>query len=88
VKRILLPASSLILIPKLQEDKEDDDDRIPIQFIESLIVDLFHDRTRSGKYYVDGPRAHRMLLDGYTSVMEVYGRGQRLDMVGWGWRDA
>jgi len=53
--------------------------------MESSIVDFFLDRTRSGTYYVDGSTAHRVLLDGCTLVMEeVYVKGVRLDMVGWG----
>jgi hypothetical protein len=90
VKRILLPASPLIFIPKSEEDNEDDDDRIPIKFIQSSIVDFFLDRMRSRDYYVDGPRAHRMLLERCTSVMEdVYGKGSSLGMIpDWWWRDA
>ena len=69
VKRLILPASPLILI-RGTEDNKDDDDRISIQFIEPSIFDFFLDRTRSGRYYVDGLRAHRMLLDRCTSVLE------------------
>ena len=88
VKRRLLPAALLIFIPK-SEDNKKDDDRTPIRFIEPSMVDFFLDRTRSGMYYVDGPSAHRMLLDACTSVMEdVYGKETRLDMVGWGRREA
>jgi hypothetical protein len=87
LKRILLPASSLIFTAK--SNKEEDDDRTPVRFIESSIADFFLDRTRSGRYYVDGSRAHQVLLDRCTSVMdEVYGKGVRLDMVGGGLRDA
>jgi len=86
LKRILLPASPLIFTAG--SNKEADDDRTPVRFMESSIVDFFLDRTRSGRYYVDGSTAHRVLLDGCTSVMEVYGKGVRLDMVGWGLRDA
>ena len=91
VKRILLPASPLIFIPESEEDAKNDDDRIPIKFIQSSIIDFFLDRTRSGNYYVDGPRAHRMLLERCTSVMEeVYEKGSSLDMPipDWWWRDA
>lgn len=90
VKQILLPASPLIFIPKSEGDTKGDDDRIPIRFIQSSIIDFFLDRTRSGNYYVDGPRAHRMLLGRCTSVMkEVHRKGSSLDMIpDWWWRDA
>lgn len=87
LKRILLPASPLIFTAK--SNKGEDDDRTPVRFMESSIAHFFLDRTRSGRYYVDGSRAHQVLLDGCTSVMEeVYGKGVRLDVAGGGLRDA
>ena len=51
--------------------------------------DFFIDRTRSGRYFVNIPMAHRELLNGCTSVIEkVLREGQRLDRMGCGWGDA
>ena len=87
VKRLILPASPLILIPK-SEDNEEDEDWVPIRFIDSSIVNFFLDQMRSGRFYVDGPRAHRMLLGGCTLVMKKMYEG-RLDTVrDWWWIDA
>lgn len=89
VKQILLPASPLIFIPKSEGDPKDDDDRIPVRFIQSSIIDFFADRTRSRNYYVDGPKAHRMLLGRCTSIMEeVHGKGSSSNMIPDCWRDA
>jgi len=87
VEQVLLPASALIFIPRSEDNKEGENDPTPIQFTEPSIVDFFLDRTRSGRYYVDGPRAHSVLLDVCTLVMEEV-NGRRLDMVDWWWRDA
>ncbi|KAF8961186.1 hypothetical protein BDZ97DRAFT_1829978 [Flammula alnicola] len=89
VKWILLPAHPLIFLPKLEDNKEDNGNRTPVQFIDSSIADFFLDRTRSGQHYIDAPSAHGLLLEGCTSVMEkVWGEGLILDKVGSGWRDA
>lgn len=69
-KRILLPASPLIFVPK-SEDTNEDHIPTPIRFIEPSIVEFFLDRTRSGRFYVNSSRAHKVLLDDCTSVMEV-----------------
>jgi len=85
VKQILLPARPLVFIP----DNHEENERTPIQFIHSSIYNFFLDRTRSGRYFIDVPMAHRELLNGCTSVIEkVFREGQRLDRMTRGWGDA
>jgi len=86
VKQILLPVSPFILISDLDlcKDKEQTDDQGLVRFSDSSTRDFFVDPTRSQGYYVDGLRAHKVLLDGCTWVM---GRAER-KMESLGWRGA
>jgi hypothetical protein len=86
VKQILLPVSPFILISDsgLCKDKEQTDDQGLVRFADSSTRDFFLEPTRSQGYYVDGLRAHKVLLDGCTWVM---GREER-KMESLGWRGA
>lgn len=78
-----MPASSLIFMPEL------DDNKTPVKSIDLSTEDFFLDRARSGKYFVDSQLAHRVLLDGCDLVMKkVCGEELRLDKVDCQLRDA
>lgn len=83
VKQILLPLSPFILVSdsNLCKDEEQTDDQGLVRFADSSTRDFFVDTTRSQEYYVDGLRAHKVLLDGCTWVM---GREeQKMESLGW-----
>lgn len=85
VKQILLPASLFISIPDSEEN--DERNRAPVRLVDSSVTDFFLDRVRSQQYYVDGSRAHKMLLEACIWVMQRVYAEQGL-REGLGWRGA
>ncbi|PPQ98227.1 hypothetical protein CVT26_003399 [Gymnopilus dilepis] len=84
VRRILAPVHPLIFMPSSDKDNE----KIPLRIIHPTVVDFFLDRTRSGKYFISGSGAHRVLLEGTTQLMRrIHEDGYHLD-IGSGWQEA